>query len=704
MRFIKEGALPTGALSRFSPSREPGTPIGGSGDSRRADLATWLPGTREAPPAPGRAPRVRRSVHVRGPIPAPGSSPFPKAEPVTSSGVARTDQAGRQPVPAPLRADAGKDPGDQPGKQDRPAERPAGEEVYHRDVVDAPGRAGTDRPATPAAGGAGRGTPLPPEHLPAAGDEGNGRINVAQRIQEVLADTSLNRAENAPPLVDQITSILQRIITDAPATVIRGSVLPDNLDELFGIDPHDDPDATRSAVANLHASNLIFTLNLPDAETASTYVVRNEPNREISLTVQAETAIRVAIDAGILRPGDRLPTVRRWVEDYNLNQGEVQKIFRNLTEAGLILGRTKRGTIVTENRPSPEQLVPARTRIIQHIISLIAIGAIKPGDRVPGNSVLASQFDTSSSSVYMALRGSELQSLLVEGTTVAEISPISQVALFLRNYRQQEEKSAEAVRSAQEIALFLREYILTRNGGEQLPTINQLVQLFHSTYSSVRTAYDQLRKDQLIVMEHGGRLGTHIAGERVTDRPQIESFVRERLASQPAGEPLPSVRTLVYDLAVTDAMRPIIIQSPEQIAALMREYIRYQQAGDSLPSQEEFAAILGTSTRPIRDAYQTLQEEGLVSSTNAGTRVGTENIPMVKQVEIRMRELLSHLPPDARLPGAIRLATQYGTSPRTVQYIFAKFIEEGLTYSDGKRTYATGEAYVPENENAESDN
>jgi DNA-binding transcriptional regulator YhcF (GntR family) len=57
------------------------------------------------------------------------------------------------------------------------------------------------------------------------------------------------------------------------------------------------------------------------------------------------------IEAGVLRPGDRLPPVRQLAADLGLAIGTVARTYRELDSAGLITSRRGGGTRVTATVP-----------------------------------------------------------------------------------------------------------------------------------------------------------------------------------------------------------------------------------------------------------------------------------------------------------------------------------------------------------------
>ena len=59
--------------------------------------------------------------------------------------------------------------------------------------------------------------------------------------------------------------------------------------------------------------------------------------------------VRHALRLGLLRPGDRLPTVRDVVEQIAINPNTVHRAYRDLEQQGLTEGRPGSGTFVTRS-------------------------------------------------------------------------------------------------------------------------------------------------------------------------------------------------------------------------------------------------------------------------------------------------------------------------------------------------------------------
>jgi len=68
---------------------------------------------------------------------------------------------------------------------------------------------------------------------------------------------------------------------------------------------------------------------------------------------QLRDAIQRQIERGTLLPGDRLPPVRLCAEALDLAPNTVARSYRALEEEGLLIGRGRAGTFVTERPLQP---------------------------------------------------------------------------------------------------------------------------------------------------------------------------------------------------------------------------------------------------------------------------------------------------------------------------------------------------------------
>ena len=84
-----------------------------------------------------------------------------------------------------------------------------------------------------------------------------------------------------------------------------------------------------------------------------------DPSSPEPLSEQLAAAIAERIRRGSLAPGAQLPTVRALAEDLRLAANTVAKAYRALEESGLVQGRGRQGTFVTERLP---ERLPDRER------------------------------------------------------------------------------------------------------------------------------------------------------------------------------------------------------------------------------------------------------------------------------------------------------------------------------------------------------
>src|SRR4029079_18665745 len=85
-----------------------------------------------------------------------------------------------------------------------------------------------------------------------------------------------------------------------------------------------------------------------------------ELDRESSepLYRQIESFVRAAIDAGRLRPGQRIPSVRALAGQLGVGRLTVATAYEELAAAGYLVGRMGFGTIVAPHPPSPSAVQP----------------------------------------------------------------------------------------------------------------------------------------------------------------------------------------------------------------------------------------------------------------------------------------------------------------------------------------------------------
>ena len=69
--------------------------------------------------------------------------------------------------------------------------------------------------------------------------------------------------------------------------------------------------------------------------------------------LQLVQQVKQAVQLGLLRPGDQLPTVKDVVAKLVINPNTVLKAYRELDLEGIVEGRRGQGTFVSETLPTP---------------------------------------------------------------------------------------------------------------------------------------------------------------------------------------------------------------------------------------------------------------------------------------------------------------------------------------------------------------
>ena len=80
--------------------------------------------------------------------------------------------------------------------------------------------------------------------------------------------------------------------------------------------------------------------------------IRLDPSAREPLSEQLRSALAARIASGRLAPGERMPTVRELAAELEIAPNTVAKAYRDLASTGLIAGRGRRGTYVSERFPA----------------------------------------------------------------------------------------------------------------------------------------------------------------------------------------------------------------------------------------------------------------------------------------------------------------------------------------------------------------
>jgi GntR family transcriptional regulator len=84
-----------------------------------------------------------------------------------------------------------------------------------------------------------------------------------------------------------------------------------------------------------------------------------------SIYTQIVTQVRQMVAAGVLRPGDQLPTVRQLATDLRVNFNTVARAYRLLDEEGVISTQQGRGTYILEQPLPADQRKVRRQRLAE---------------------------------------------------------------------------------------------------------------------------------------------------------------------------------------------------------------------------------------------------------------------------------------------------------------------------------------------------
>jgi GntR family transcriptional regulator len=91
-------------------------------------------------------------------------------------------------------------------------------------------------------------------------------------------------------------------------------------------------------------------------------VFRLSSKSGVSAYLQIAKQVRQAMQLGLLRPGDQLPTVKEVVGTLAINPNTVLKAYQLLEQQGLVEGRQGQGTFVTAALPGPSPTQQASLR------------------------------------------------------------------------------------------------------------------------------------------------------------------------------------------------------------------------------------------------------------------------------------------------------------------------------------------------------
>jgi GntR family transcriptional regulator len=107
---------------------------------------------------------------------------------------------------------------------------------------------------------------------------------------------------------------------------------------------------------------------------------RVEASSGMPVTRQIAAQIRAACAGGVLKPGERLPSVRAMAVELTVNQNTILRVYERLTAEGLLERRHGDGTFVADRIPGGQRRAQ-RQRLRQelaHVVELARTLGVDP--------------------------------------------------------------------------------------------------------------------------------------------------------------------------------------------------------------------------------------------------------------------------------------------------------------------------------------
>lgn len=96
-----------------------------------------------------------------------------------------------------------------------------------------------------------------------------------------------------------------------------------------------------------------------------------DPEGSLPPYAQVRQGILARITTGVLRPGERLPTVRQLAQELGLAANTVARAYRELEQAGLVETRGRHGTVVAaQDAAAWRSAAQAADRFVAEVVAL----------------------------------------------------------------------------------------------------------------------------------------------------------------------------------------------------------------------------------------------------------------------------------------------------------------------------------------------
>ena len=108
-------------------------------------------------------------------------------------------------------------------------------------------------------------------------------------------------------------------------------------------------------------------------------ILRVDPASPVPPYEQIRSQVRAMVDAGVLAPGSRLPSIRQLAGDLGLAGGTVARAYRELELEGTVATRGRHGTVVSAPRSPRAEGAAKRDARVARAASELAAAAHQSG-------------------------------------------------------------------------------------------------------------------------------------------------------------------------------------------------------------------------------------------------------------------------------------------------------------------------------------
>ena len=126
--------------------------------------------------------------------------------------------------------------------------------------------------------------------------------------------------------------------------------------------------------------------------------IRVETSSGMPITRQIAAQVRAQCASGVLRPGNRLPSVRALAAELAVNQNTILRVYERLTAEGLLERRHGEGTFVADHIPTG-QMKAQRRLLRQQIVRAAELAKTLGVDPKELHDLLQDAFDSTTHDV-----------------------------------------------------------------------------------------------------------------------------------------------------------------------------------------------------------------------------------------------------------------------------------------------------------------